>query len=160
MSRQGYDRHITIFSPDGKLFQIEYALKAVTTCGITGVALKGENTCVVVTQKKATDPLMDKSYNTSLFKVTPNIGVMALGLVPDCRLCVAQARQVAASFMDKNGYEIPVHVLANKMGKKAQIFTQNAGVRPLASTMTYFVLFYRVFSFLFYKLVGRLILIS
>lgn len=52
VSQSVYDRHITIFSPEGKLFQLEYALKAVKNCNLTGLSIRDESAIAVVAQKK------------------------------------------------------------------------------------------------------------
>jgi len=135
MSRGNHDRQITIFSPEGKLYQIEYAVKSIQNEGILGVCLRGKDSVCMVCQKKVPDKLQDASHVTHMYAITPNIGALCIGSNPDCKVVVLQARQIAAKFKDQNGYEIPAHFLASKVGKKAQIFTQHAGVRPLSCVM-------------------------
>lgn len=133
MSRggSGYDRHITIFSPEGRLFQVEYAFKAVRSSGVTSIAVRGKDSVVFVTQKKVADKLIDGSSVTRLFKITKYIGILVTGLIPDARSIVQQARQQAAEFRFKYGYEIPVDFLAKVLADKAQVYTQHAYMRPL-----------------------------
>ncbi|CAK8988894.1 Proteasome subunit alpha type-6 [Durusdinium trenchii] len=132
MARQsGYDRHITIFSPEGRLHQVEYAFQAVKkNQNMTSVALRGDDSVVAVTQKKVPDKLMDKDFGTHLYNITPNVGCLMTGMSPDARALVYRAREIAAKFKDKNAYEIPVHYLALKLANIAQVYTQHAYMRP------------------------------
>jgi 20S proteasome alpha/beta subunit len=131
----GYDRHITIFSPEGKLYQVEYAFKAVKAPGITTIAVRGQDTTCVVTQRKVPDKLIDPTSVTSLFKITDFIGLAATGQAPDARSIVQDARYKAANFRYKFGYEPPVDYLAQALADKAQYLTQYARVRPLGVTL-------------------------
>lgn len=132
MARQsGYDRHITIFSPEGRLHQVEYAFQAVKkNQNLTSVALRGDDSVVAVTQKKVPDKLMDKDFVTHLYNITPNIGALMTGMSPDGRALVHRAREIASKFKDENAYEIPVHFLAQKLADIGQVYTQHAYMRP------------------------------
>jgi len=133
----GYDRHITIFSPEGRLYQVEYALKAVKSAGFTTIGLRGEDSVVVLTQKKLPDKLMDKDYTTHLYNITPNIGCACTGMSADSRAVVFKAREIAAKFKDENGYEIPVQHLALKVANNGQMYTQHAYMRPYGCNMIF-----------------------
>lgn len=130
-SGSGYDRHITIFSPEGRLFQVEYAFKAVRQSGITSIAIRGKDCVCFVTQKKVQDKLIDPTSVTRIFKITKYIGMLVTGLEADSRSVVQQARQQAAEFRFNYGYEVPVDYLAKVLADKAQVYTQHAYMRPL-----------------------------
>eukprot|EP01024_Parvocaulis_polyphysoides_P068182 TRINITY_DN8271_c0_g3_i1.p1 TRINITY_DN8271_c0_g3~~TRINITY_DN8271_c0_g3_i1.p1 ORF type:complete len:267 (-),score=44.54 TRINITY_DN8271_c0_g3_i1:181-927(-) len=128
----GYDHLITVFSPEGRLYQVEYAFKAVKTCGITCIGVRGKDGVVFVTQKKVPDKLIDPSCITHMYSITKYIGMMTAGPTADGRSLVQEARREAAEFRFKYGYEIPVDVLARILADKAQVYTQHARMRPKA----------------------------
>ena len=86
----GYDRYITIFSPEGRLFQIEY-VKATRGTDHTTVAMRGENSVAFVTEK-VVDKLVDPSSVTHMFQITDKIGAVMTGRTSDAKALVTQAR--------------------------------------------------------------------
>lgn len=125
----GYDRQITVFSPQGRLFQVEYAFKAVKSPKQNSIAVRGKDCVVFITQKKIEDKLTDPTSVSSMFAVTPNVGCLGTGLVADMKALVQRARYEAAEFKYKNGYSIPVDYMAKKVADNAQVYTQHAFMR-------------------------------
>lgn len=136
----GYDRHITIFSPEGKLFQVEYAFKAaINQTNLNSLAIMNESKdiTVVINEKKVTDKLMEPESISYLFKITDNIGIVVNGAIPDAKNFALRCKSEAAEFQYKNGFEVPMDLLCKRMSNLAQVYTQRAYMRPLGVIVTF-----------------------
>lgn len=110
---------------------VEYAFKAVKEHGITVLGAKGQDSVVLVAQKKVADKLIDSNSVTHVFRITDKIGAVVTGLIADAKALVMRARQEAAQFHYKNGYDIPVEYLSKRLANVAQVYTQHAFMRAL-----------------------------
>ncbi|CAI2354633.1 unnamed protein product [Caenorhabditis sp. 36 PRJEB53466] len=136
-SSAGFDRHITIFSPEGRVYQVEYAFKAINTMNLTAVAVKGKEAAVIAVQKRVPESLMVPENITSVFQISPTVGCCAIGILPDALYQVKRARGEAGSFKYKNGYDMPCELLAKRMADLNQYYTQNAEMRCLGVALIF-----------------------
>ncbi|KAG5450696.1 hypothetical protein CRM22_001453 [Opisthorchis felineus] len=134
-SASGFDRFMTIFSPEGRLFQVEYSLKAVSVDGLISVGVRGEDCAVVASQLKLPDKLIDRESVTRLFRLTESAGCIMTGMLPDCYAQVHRARYEASNFKYKHGYEMPCDAIVRRIGEINQVYTQSAEMRPLGCAM-------------------------
>ena len=125
-----------VFSPDGRIYQMEYAFKAIHMFGQTSIAVRGTDTVVVCTQRKVPDKLIVAESITNIFTISDNIGAVMVGNMQDAKFVITWLRQTAAQFKFKQGYLIPVHVLSQKLGNYLQKYSQYAAMRPFCVNTT------------------------
>jgi len=132
--QMAYDRAITVFSPDGRLFQVEYAREAVKR-GTTTVGIKFKGGIALIVDKRITSRLIEPSSIEKIFKIDEHIGCATSGLVADARALVERARIEAQ--INRLTYESPIQVkaLARKICDFKQTYTQYGGVRPFGTAL-------------------------
>jgi proteasome alpha subunit len=132
--QMGYDRAITVFSPDGRLFQVEYAREAVRR-GTTAVGLKAVDGVVVLVDKRISSRLMEPESIEKIFQVDIHIGAATSGLVADARVLIDRARVEAQINRLVYDESIGVEVLAKRICDFKQNYTQYGGVRPFGTAL-------------------------
>ena len=118
----GYDRAITMFSPDGRLYQVEYAREAVKR-GTTAVGIKCKSGVVLLVDKRVNSRLLEPSSIEKIFKIDEHIGVASSGLVGDARILVDRARVESQINRVSYGEPIDVQTLAKKLCDHMQTYT-------------------------------------
>ena len=86
-----YDRGVNTFSPEGRLFQVEYAIEAIKL-GTTAIGIKTKEGVVLAVEKRITSSLMESSSVEKLMEIDRNIGCAMSGLTADARTLVTHAR--------------------------------------------------------------------
>lgn len=127
--QQAYDRAITIFSPDGRLFQVEYAREAVKR-GAAALGLRTTESIVLLVEKGVVDPLLEPTSIEKLHKVDDHIGIATAGHVADGRHLIDFARRQAQIERLRYDEAITVDALTKTITDYLQLYTQTAGVRP------------------------------
>jgi proteasome alpha subunit len=129
----GYDRALTIFSPDGRLYQVEYAIETVRR-GTLAAGAKAVDGVVLFAEERLRK-LQDVSLSQKLFQVDDHVGAVAAGYVPDARILIDNARVTAQNHRILYDEPITVATLAKRLGDLAQQYTQYAGVRPFGVSL-------------------------
>jgi len=131
-----YDRAITVFSPDGRLFQVEYASETVKR-GATVLGIACPDGVVLAAEERATSKLQDPTFMWKIFQIDEHVGAAVAGLSCDAHILVDQARVYAQSNRLLYDEPIDVEILTRRIGEIKQLYTQHAGVRPFGISMLF-----------------------
>jgi proteasome alpha subunit len=132
--QMGYDRAITVFSPDGRLYQVEYAREAVKR-GTTAVGIKCKDGIVLIVDKRVSSRLLEPSSIEKIFLIDEHIGVASSGLVGDARSLVDRARIECQINRVSYNERMDVEALAKRLCDHMQTYTQFGGARPYGTAL-------------------------
>jgi 20S proteasome subunit alpha 7 len=134
-SGSGYDLSSSTFSPDGRIFQVEYATKAVENAGtVLGILVKGGGV-VLGAAKPLLHKMLVPSSSPRIHSVAEHVGVAMTGQVPDARVVVSRARDESSGWLESYGTPVPPHVLADRVGSYVHYFTLHGSLRPFGAAV-------------------------
>jgi len=129
-----YDRAITVFSPDGRLFQVEYAREAVKR-GTTTVGLKFKDGVALIVDKRIASRLIESRSIEKIFQIDEHVGCATSGLVADARVLVDYARVLAQINKVTYAEKMNIETLVKRLCDYKQNYTQYGGVRPFGTAL-------------------------
>ncbi len=135
----GYDRAITLFSPDGRLLQVEYARKTVSQ-GSAALALVGKESVVFVADKKMPEAglgLIVADSIEKIFKVEDNVAAAISGMIADGRMLVEKAQVEAQQHRMTYSEQVDMLLMIKKVSADMQAFTQYGGARPYGVSLLF-----------------------
>lgn len=138
MSHQamGYDRTSIMFSPDGRLLQVEYAKKTVKQ-GTTAVGIVCSDGVLLVADKRVAEKLIVPTSVDKIFQIDEHIGATASGILSDGRILIQRAQVIAQQH--KVTYDTPITTesLVKEIADLKQLYTQVGGARPFGVSLMF-----------------------
>jgi len=125
----GYDRAITMFSPDGRLLQVEYAKKTVRQ-GSTAIGMVCSDGVLLVADKRVVDSLIVPESVEKIWQIDENIGASASGILSDARVLVDRAQLKAQQHRVTYDSEVDTLTIVKDICDLKQVCTQSGGLRP------------------------------
>mmetsp|Transcript_80621 Transcript_80621/g.212610 ORF Transcript_80621/g.212610 Transcript_80621/m.212610 type:complete len:255 (-) Transcript_80621:106-870(-) len=125
-----YDSQTTTFSPEGRLYQVEYAMEAINLAGST-IGILADDAVILAGEKKTTSKLLDQGkQHEKLFKIDDNMFCAVAGITSDANVLINKLRVSAARHAYTYGESMPVEQLTTSICDVKQGYTQFGGLRP------------------------------
>jgi 20S proteasome subunit alpha 3 len=137
MGSRRYDSRTTIFSPEGRLYQVEYALEAINHAG-TAIGILAQDGIVLAAEKKVTSKLLEQDISAEkIYTLNDSIICAVAGIDSDASLLVHRTRSYAQKYLKTFGEEIPCELLIKWVSDIKQGYTQHGGLRPFGVSFIY-----------------------
>lgn len=131
---QGYDLSVTTYSPDGRIFQIDYAKKSIDKA-FTSLAVVCKDGIVLASQKAKQNRMLVAGTNKKAYAIHKHCGMVSCGMAPEGRNALIRARAEAHNYKDTYGETIPGYLLAERTAAYMHLYTMYASVRPFGCSL-------------------------
>jgi len=128
MASRGYDMTPTMYSPDGRIYQVEYAIETVKR-GAIAIGLQSKDGIIIAVEEVSRD-LQVEDITQKIFQVDDHVGIAAAGYIPDARVMVDNARFFSQSNKLTYDESVEIEAVARHLADQSHQFTQYSGVRP------------------------------
>jgi len=148
-----YDSHTTTFSPEGRLYQVEYAIEAISHAG-AAVGIRTTKGVILAAEKKILSKLLETgTASEKMCKLDDHVAVAVAGINSDANLLINAARLFAQRYAASYSEPVPVEQLVHHLCDQKQGYTQFGGLRPFGVSFLYagWFVFYILFPLNFPK---------
>lgn len=126
----GYDRASTLFSPEGRIFQVEYAEQTVKRLGASCIGFVCSDGIAIIADKRILDPLLISGSSIKVHEIDDHIIAGAAGILSDARILIERAQLYSQQHKLTFGEDVEIETIARDIGNLMQAFTQYGGARP------------------------------
>ncbi len=134
MEKDNYDMAATVFSPDGRVYQVEYAREAINRGGLA-MGIRFKDGILFTIDKSIFSPLVEEDNLEKFFPLSNTIGAAASGLIADARVLIDILRDKAQEEKKRYGEEPDIKTLVEWISKIYEVYTRYEGVRPFGTAL-------------------------
>lgn len=132
-----YDSRTTIFSPEGRLYQVEYAMEAISHAG-TCLGILAEDGILLAAERRNTNKLLDSAiFSEKIYKLNDDMACSVAGITSDANVLTTELRLIAQRYQFQYGESMPCEQLVSYLCDIKQAYTQYGGKRPFGVSILY-----------------------
>jgi len=132
-----YDARTTIFSPEGRLYQVEYAMEAISHAG-TCLGILASDGIVLAAENRNVHKLLDDTvFSEKIYKLHDDMACGVAGITADANVLITMLRQHSQRYQLQFSEPIPCEQLVQYVCDHKQLYTQSGGKRPYGVSLLY-----------------------